>query len=236
MKDLRNTLADQANEISSIRNEISSMKNEISSMKGPTSLWPGRQNLLNEEWISSLKAHLNESLKQNLIWQQSITPTYCWPNTDTIKSQPQFSSTQTSDGDRKFSIIPFRISESYQGTLRFRRSENDFRDVYSAVSNLEDDSDHKNLVCDCHLIGKYNSSNHWPTQVILGSTADVSHILSLQSSLSSLLAINPDFSPSETKVEKLLSERWTFIWSGTDYCSQNLIIPVSILMFIFVEK
>lgn len=200
IKVLKNTLVDQANEISSMRKEISSMK-----------------------------AHPNDKPEvKTQSAKNQLLPLIATPPPNTTKSQHQSSSTlhqnsKISDPDRKFNIILFGVSESPQGTPRFRRSENDYREVYSVISKLENDSAHKSLVRDCQRIGKYNSSKHRPIRVTLGSTADVSHILSLRSSLSSPLAVKPDLSPSERRIERLLlSERWKLIQSGTDRRSIKL--------------
>ena len=194
IKVLKSTIDDQAKEISSMKNEI-----------------------------SSAQAHLDGNLEiaTQLDNNQLPQPTADLPSA-TRKPQYQSSpvlrqNTKNSDNDRKFNIILFGVSESPPGTPRFRRTESDFKEVFSVLSNLENNSDRKSLVRDCHRIGRYNSSKNRPIRVNLGSTADVGRILSLRSSLSSPLVIKPDLSPSERVIERLLlSERWRLIQSGTD--------------------
>ena len=198
-------IKDLTDEITILKSTINNQANEISSLK---------------DEISSMSIHRNEKLEVDTQAVNNHLPQLTVdPSPATAKAQQQSSpalsqNAKTPDIDRKFNIILFGVSESPQGTPRYKRSESDFKEVYSLLTNLENNSVCKSLVRDCHRIGRYNSSNHRPIHVTLGSTADVSRILSLRSSLSSHLVIKPDISPFERKVEKvLLFERWKLIQS-----------------------
>ena len=160
----------------------------------------------------------------------SDRPSQKLQSASSIPSQPSSLPSQQSRSpatyapvDRKFNIIIFGIPEQPQGSSRFMRSQNDFNAISTTISKVENDSNHKSSIRDCHRIGKYQSSRSRPILVSLNSTADVRNILSINRSLSSSVSIKPDRSPAERKTESvLLKERWRLIQTGTDRHSIRL--------------
>ena len=127
--------------------------------------------------------------------------------------------------DRRFNIVLFGIPESPQGSSRHIRWRNDFDRASQIVSNVEQESDHRSSIRDCHRLGKYISSKSRPRPllVFLNSTADVNNILSHRHLVSSPIVVKPDRSPEERKVEAtLLQERWKLIESGVNRLSIKL--------------
>ena len=94
----------------------------------------------------------------------------------------------------------------------------DFNEIASILSSLEE-SDHGCLIRDCHRIGKFIPNSERPRQILvtLGSTTDVSYVLSKSQLLPSSIYIRRDLSPIQRKERALLSqERKRLIDNNTD--------------------
>ena len=101
--------------------------------------------------------------------------------TNTIATGSRSSLPEAIEGNRKYNILVFCITESQQGTPRLKRWKSDRQAVQSVLSSLEEGSGHTGTVRDCRRIGRYapNKGQARPILVSLSSTMDVANALSL---------------------------------------------------------
>ena len=132
---------------------------------------------------------------------------------------------QPLEPEREYNVVMFGITELPQGSSHYSRSEHDFNEARSVISNLHNESDYRCSIRNCRRLGKYDCSKSLPRPLLvsLNSTADVRFILSHRHCLPPSIYIKPDRSVSERKTEKLLlRERWKLIQSGTPRSSIKL--------------
>ena len=132
---------------------------------------------------------------------------------------------QPSESDREYNVVIFGITELPKGSSRYSRSEHDFNQASSVISNLQHKSDYRCSIRNCRRLGKYDVSKFLPRPLLvsLNSTADVRFILAHCHCLPPSIFIKPDRSVSERKTEKLLlEERWKLIQSGKPRSSIKL--------------
>ena len=219
-------------EIQSLRATVSSLSKEISALKS-TSLEGSvalsdfkdlkeKVSTLSQD-VSLLKVPGSDTTDSSTIPQYHDVPgqssdSFNPPNTSAHQAKSSRKSSSYDINERKYNIMLFGITEKPNGTPRSERFNSDYDEVSHVLHRLDDDSDHVCLVRDCKRIGRFSSLSNRPCPLLvtLGSTSDVSYILSKRRSLSSPLFIRRHVSPTQClEWSILLREKRKLMESGT---------------------
>uniref|UniRef100_A0A1X7TUC5 PHD-type domain-containing protein n=1 Tax=Amphimedon queenslandica TaxID=400682 RepID=A0A1X7TUC5_AMPQE len=208
-----------------LSNVITALESTISSLQDNVLLLESTVSSLQEE-VLSLRSTLSS------VNQSSSTPTS--PSDTSASSQistpggsnsPPFSSVQRTHVSRsvtiprKYNVLFFGIAEQATGLSRSVRIQSDYRHVNDLLCGMQEDSGHVCQVRDNVRVGKFNPSSDRPRPILvtLGSTADVSFILSKKHLLSSPVSVHRDLSPSQRLEHSILSqERKKLVDSNVD--------------------
>uniref|UniRef100_A0A1X7SIT1 Uncharacterized protein n=1 Tax=Amphimedon queenslandica TaxID=400682 RepID=A0A1X7SIT1_AMPQE len=223
-------------EVSCLKDTVSSLKKEISDLKstGPSNTISLEVTALQEKVstlshvVSQLKTSNQQEASNELETHQSedaalgqFSNSTNPPTTTSAK--PASSRNRPSNSidlnERKYNIILFGVTEMPRGSSRSERFSSDYEEVSNVLARLEENSEHICLIRDCRRVGRYNpqSERPRPLLVTLGSTSDVSYILSKRRSLTSPLSIRRDFSPSQRSDRSILfREKDKLVESGID--------------------
>jgi len=120
--------------------------------------------------------------------------------------------------DRRSNVVLYGVSESHTKTPKHERVQKDIKAVLE-ILNSNKVQINPDYITDCFRLGKFKTNQPRPRPVLikLKRIMDASAILANKKSLSSSLAIKPDMSPEERKIESaLLKECWSLIQGGLD--------------------
>ena len=120
--------------------------------------------------------------------------------------------------DKKFNVVVYGLKESPANTSKHDRTKHDLDCLMKVFSDLKLSITPESMK-DFHRLGKYDQNNTHPRPILVKflRAFEATLVLSCKSSLSSGIAIKPDMSAEERKIESiLLKERRSLIDSGTE--------------------
>ena len=172
-----------------------------------SALLPAEESANSSAWADAIKSSSTNK----------ACPSSSAPNTGDTSEPTVNHKSKDSSSQRRFNLVGCRLEESGKGTPKFQRNRHDIEIVGELLSWL-DPIVTTSLIVESFRLGRYSDEKARPLLVKLTHPNDVQTILMARKKLASRpeIAIKPDMSVEDRKVESLLKERRLLIDHGID--------------------